>query len=422
MDAQISIKYNRKQIPDQERSTPMKIALFSETYLPYINGVATHVKTLKEGLEALGHQVLVVTADPKVFGHKLENGVLRCPAMELKEIYGFGLALSRSTRRMELLRGFSPDVVHAHTEFGIGRSAVELAQELDIPMVYTLHTMWDQYLHYVANPSFLPAARRLSHSYFRRFANHADAIIGPSGKSRDFLRMCGVQQEISVIPNAVELDHFSRKRADPVSVENLRQTFGFQKNDIILCFCGRLGPEKSVDLLLEYFAQCRKKDSHLKLLIIGDGPDRTKLETLSRQLKTDHAVIFAGKVPHEAIREMYACCDLFATASRSEVNSISMLEAMAMELPVLHIHDEANAGQVTEGINGYIFHSGEELASIILQFRNSKETVRALLRDTTVNLVKGLDQITLAKRIEEIYRQCITSRQTAEMEIEKEVI
>lgn len=81
----------------------MKIALFSETYLPYINGVATHVKTLKEGLEALGHQVLVVTADPKVFGHKLENGVLRCPAMELKEIYGFGLALSRSPQAVPLL-------------------------------------------------------------------------------------------------------------------------------------------------------------------------------------------------------------------------------------------------------------------------------------------------------------------------------
>lgn len=94
----------------------MKIALFSETYFPYINGVATHVKTLKEGLEALGHQVLVVTADPKVSGHKLENGVLRCPAMELKEIYGFGLSLFRSTRRLEFLRGFSPDVVHAHTE------------------------------------------------------------------------------------------------------------------------------------------------------------------------------------------------------------------------------------------------------------------------------------------------------------------
>ena len=400
----------------------MKIALFSETYLPYINGVSTHVKTLKEGLEALGHQVLVVTADPKAFVHKLENGVLRCPAMELKEIYGFGLALPRSTRRLELLRGFSPDVVHAHTEFGIGRSGAELAQELDIPMVYTLHTMWDEYLHYVASPSFIPAARRLSHSYFRRFANRADAIIGPSGKSRDFLRMCGIRQEISVIPNAVELDRFSRQKADWVSVENLRQAFGFQTADTVLCFCGRLGQEKNVGLLLDFFAQCCKKDSHIRLLIIGDGPDRNDLEKLSRQLKTDHAVIFAGEVPHEAIREMYACCDLFVTASRSEVNSISMLEAMAMGLPVLHIHDEANPGQVTEGINGYVFQSGEELASIILRFRNSNETAQARLRDTTENSVKGLSQITLAKRIEEVYRQCVTFRRTAEMGTEKEVV
>lgn len=400
----------------------MKIALFSETYLPYINGVTTHVKTLKEGLEALGHQVLVVTADPKVFEHRLENGVLRCPAMELKEIYGFGLALSHSIRRMELLRGFSPDVVHAHTEFGIGRSAVRLAQEMNIPMVYTLHTMWDEYLHYVASPSFLPAARKLSHSYFRSFANHADAIIGPSGKSRDFLHICGVRRKISVIPNAVELDHFSRQKADAMIVEKLHQTFGFQKNDTILCFCGRLGQEKSVDLLLKFFAQCCKINNHIKLLIIGDGPARTELEKLSRQLKTAHMVIFAGEVPHDTIREMYACCDLFVTASRSEVNSISMLEAMAMGLPVLHIHDEANAGQVAEGINGYVFHSGEELASIVLHFRNSNETDQARLRDTTVNSVKGLGQTTLAKRIEEIYQQCIISRRTAEMEIKKEVV
>lgn len=390
----------------------MRIALFSETYLPQINGVATHVKTLKEGLEALGHQVLVVTADPKVEDCHIVEGILRCPATELKDLYGYGMAPSYSLERMHLIQAFSPDIAHTHTEFGIGSTGLEIARKLKIPFIYTLHTMWDEYLHYVASPTLQPIVRKLVHRYLRYFASQADAIIGPSVKSRDFLHHCGVKREIEVISNAVELEQFSRDRADPVTVEMLRQFYSIQSDDTVICFCGRLGQEKSVDILIRFFAQCRQKDTHVKLLLIGDGPALSELKELTRHLNVDNAVLFTGAVPHESVREVYACCDLYATASRSEVNSISMLEAMSMGLPVLQMLDEANPGQVTEGVNGYVFRTAEEFSAAVLRFQSSCQAEQARLHASTADSVKGMHPTGLARQIETVYLRLSRCSQT----------
>ena len=388
----------------------MRIALFSETYLPQINGVATHVKTLKEGMEALGHQVLVVTADPKAEVCHMKEGVLRCPAAELKDLYGYGMAPSYNLERMRLIQAFSPDIAHTHTEFGIGSTGLETARKLKIPFIYTLHTMWDDYLHYVASPTLQPVVRKMIHRYLRYFASQADAIIGPSVKSRDFLHHCGVKREIEVIPNAVELEQFSRDRTDPVTVKMLRQFYNIQNDDTVICFCGRLGQEKSVDVLIRFFAQCRQKEAHLKLLLIGDGPALSELKELTRRLNAGSAVIFTGAVPHESVREVYACSDLYATASRSEVNSISMLEAMSMGLPVLQRLDEANPGQVTVGVNGYVFRTAEEFSAILLRFRNSSHVGQARMQTSTANSVKGLHPTGLARQMEAIYLRLATCR------------
>ena len=115
----------------------MKVALFVETYLPYINGVVTHVHSLKTGLEMLGHQVLVVTADPEVKRHTLKDGVLYCPCKKLKRIYGYGLAAPVSRVREKLIDNFAPDIVHVHQEFGIGLFGYQYAKRRKVPMVYT---------------------------------------------------------------------------------------------------------------------------------------------------------------------------------------------------------------------------------------------------------------------------------------------
>ena len=381
----------------------MKIALFTDTYLPQINGVATHVKTLKEGMERIGHQVTVVTADPGVPAHCIEDGILRCPATEIKELYGYGMASSRSAEREQILADLSFDVIHVHTEFGIGLSGAEIARRRKIPLVYTLHTMWEQYLHYIVPRAAYPIAREAARAYIGYFAGKADEIIGPSPKVQGFLKDCGVQREVNVIPNAVELDRFSRSLVPPQAVDRLREELGLTPEDLVLCFCGRLGEEKSVDVLVDFFAQLYHPGDHIKLLIIGEGPARETLEQQARSLGLADKVIFAGAVPHERMPEFYACCDLYATASLSEVNSISMLEAMAMELPVLHRVDEKNPGQVTEGVNGFLFRTAEEFCMAVQRFRDGGVEDRLRLRASTAGSVHAAGQEGLARRVEAVY-------------------
>lgn len=380
----------------------MNIGLFTDTYFPQINGVSTHVKTLKEGLEGIGHQVLVVTADTETPVHHLEDGVLRCPAVKLKRIYGYGMACIHSMDRQRILNDFPLDVIHVHTEFGIGLSGEENARRLGVPLIYTLHTMWDQYIHYIAPYNFHSFAREMTRGYIGYFAGRADEIIGPSMKVQGFLSICGSEKKVNVIPNAVELDQFSCELVDLQAVGLLKKNYGLLPEDFVICFCGRLGKEKSVDVLLDFFAEYHRPNDHIKLLIVGEGPLHKALEEKAGRLGLTGSVVFTGGIAHENMREVYACCNLYATASKSEVNSVSMLEAMAMGLPVLHILDEENPGQVTEGVNGYIFRTPEEFHSAIERFRNNREE-QVRLRASTIESARLAGQETLARRVEAIY-------------------
>lgn len=384
----------------------MQIALFTDTYLPQINGVATHVKTLKEGLEAIGHTVLVVTADTSARRHSIEDGVLRCPAAALKSLYDYGAASSRSAERDRLLDDFAFDVVHIHTEFGVGWSGVETARRMGAPLVYTLHTMWEQYLHYLVPQPLIPIARRAMREYIGYYGKIADEVIGPSARVQGFLDSCGLRREVRVVPNAVELELFSRERADARRVSDLRARYGLCPGDLVLCFCGRLGQEKSIDVLLEMFAAHHQPGDRVKLMVIGDGPMGEALRKQAQALGIAGSVLFTGAVPHGRMREVYACCDLFATASQSEVNSISMLEAMAMGLPVLHIVDEENPGQVQEGVNGLPFRTAEEFHQILRRFRGDPAALRRLQASTAAS-VRGAGQEGLARRVEAVYRRSL---------------
>lgn len=382
----------------------MKIALFTETYLPYINGVVTHVKVLKEGLEKLGHKVLVVTADASTRHNYVKDGVLHCPAKSFKKFYNYGLASPVSTRRLMYLKEFDPDIIHIHNEFGIGFSGAMIAKMLKKPLVYTLHTMYDEYLYYVAPRPLLPFVKRVSHQYARFLAKNAAALTGPSQKCQNFFEECGVNKDVAVVPNPVELDIFQPENIGEEKKAAFRAKYHISEEDTLICFCGRLGREKSVDVLLDYWAQTMKPEDHCKLMIIGDGPSRPELMEQAERLGIHDMVTFTGKVMHDELPPYYACCDLYVTTSLSDTNSISMLEAMATGLPVLQRFDQLNEGQVREGINGYIFYDAKQMYEKILAYKNKTAEEKKAIRFAVRDSVKKAGAEDLANYLLTIYR------------------
>lgn len=381
----------------------MRIAIFTETYLPQINGVVTHIKILKEGLEALGHTVLIVTADSKAHTHYLKDNVLHCPAHNLKRIYNLDLASPVSRTRLKYLREFRPDIIHVHNEFSIGLSGMAIAKILKVPLVYTLHTMYDDYIYYIAPKPLIPLTKKLSHRYFRMFPQNAAVVTGPSKKCQEYTYEIGSDKKVEVIPNPVELDAFAPQTSTPQQRAQIREQYHIPQDATVACFVGRLGREKSVDVLLRFWAQEMKPQDNMRLLIIGDGPEKEPLEQLAQQLGITDTVVFTGKVMHPDLPPYIHTCDIYVTASLSDTNSISMLEGMAGGLPVLQLYDELNADQVTDGVNGYMFRDAAEMGQRLRQIRDMEPEELQKLKTSVIQSVKNSGAQTLANYIQTIY-------------------
>ncbi len=386
----------------------MRIALFSDTYLPEINGVAIHVAALKEGLEALGHEVLVVTTTPKDKTSFDSNGVLHCPSIQLKKIYGYGLSMPINMRQFNIIRKFNPDVIHIHTEFGIGLFGILVSKMLRRPVIYTLHTIYDDYVYYVVPRPLVKTGQRVFYKYIKSLYKRATVITGPSPKSLEYLNNAGLYRNIEIIPNPVDVERFSLENVEREDVAQVRSKYNIPNDAFVGCIVSRVGKEKSIDVLLDHIAKYSKKNEKFRFLIVGDGPAKKDLGAQAKRLGIDNVVIFTGKVPNGQLLPYYAACDVFLTASLSDTNSISMLEAMSMGLPIIQREDVINKGQVVENVNGFIFTDestfGEKLdlvykMSAVDRVELSKRVRSSVIQSNTKN--------NMAAKIVSVYENAI---------------
>lgn len=385
----------------------MRIALLTETYFPHINGVTTHVKTLKEGLTALGHEVLVITASTETRKHYIEDGVLYCPAKKIKKIYGYGLAAPYSPKRMKILKEFNPDIIHVHNEYGIGFFGIGAAKKLNATLIYTLHTDYDSYMYYIMPKVLARTAGKIARKYINFIAKKSDGIIGPSPKCFEYIKKASHRKKIRILPNSIEMSLFNRDNISEEQKKVLLNKLGLPENAFIACFVGRMGTEKAIDVTLDYLSKTLQKDDNIHYLAIGDGPTIGEFKELAEKLNISDRVIFTGRVEHDELPLYYSISKVYLTSSLTEMNSISMLEAMAMGVPVLQRVDEINKDQIEEGKNGYSFTNEKELYSHLKRLSTMTDKQYKKISFMTHETVSEKDELGIAKKAFETYEKAI---------------
>ena len=355
----------------------MRIGIFTETYTPYISGLVTSEVMLKHALEKLGHEVYVVTANLRSFKYDYdeEEKVFRIPGIPTG-IYDSRLTSTYPLRAINKIKSWNLDVIHSQTEFSIGTFARIFAKQFNIPLVHTYHTMYEDYVHYITKGYFKRSSKKLV-EYLTKFYcdTTATELIVPTNKTyRLFTEKYHYEKNINIIPTGIEVERFYKENVNQKEVDNLRKTIGLNKKDFVILFVGRLAAEKNIEFLLEAQQELIKKHNNIKLLIVGDGPDKEKYEEYSKELGIDKNTIFTGKAAWDDMPFYYNVADVFTSASKSETQGLTLIEAMAADVSVVCMRDEAFLSMVTENLNSLIFETQEEYQEKILYlYKNPKE-------------------------------------------------
>ena len=390
----------------------MRIGLFTDTYPPYINGVSTSVCMLKHALEKKGHQVFVVTVNNDSLKYKIEdnNTVIRVPGIPIG-IYDYRLTGVYPLRAINIIKKWNLDIIHSHTEFGVGTFARILAKQLDIPLVHTYHTMYEDYVHYITKGYFDKSSKKIV-EYLTKFYcdKTATELIVPTKKTYDlFKQKYKVDRNVHIIPTGIEVERFYKENIPSSEVKELRKKLGLTTKDFVILFVGRLGTEKSVDTLIEAHYSIVKRHPEAKLIIIGDGPDVDQFKELTGKLKLNNHIISTGRVPWEEIPKYYHLATVFATASSTETQGLTVIEAMGASIPVVCLDDEAFRTVVIDDLNGYLFKDKREYRRIILDLIEEPKRLERLRTQARITADQHSSKY-FAEQVLDVYKLALGNR------------
>lgn len=386
----------------------MRIGLFTDTYTPDINGVVSSIVTLQLELEKNGHEVFIITNHKAFLSTQREGNVLRLPGLELKWLYGYKLSTPYHFSAQEEIRKMDLDVIHVHTEFGVGMFGRIVAKYLNIPVISTYHTMYEDYTHYINRFEFDEIDRmgkKMISTFSRAISDNAQAVIAPSDKTKETLLKYGVHTPIYVIPTGLNFDKFDPTKIDYDRVSQIKESFGFQPEDRIITYIGRIAQEKSIEIPIEGFRYIN--DPSIKLMIVGGGPQLEELKTLVKKYNLQDRVIFTDKQVREDVPLFYACADAFVSASLTETQGMTYIEALASHLPVFARPDDVLTELVIEEITGYLFETPQEFAKKVEIFLAESDAKKQEMKDKAREVVVKYDANMFYTKVLSVYYQSI---------------
>lgn len=390
----------------------MRIGIFTDTYPPYINGVSTSIKMLENALIKMGHDVFIVTVNPEKMSYEYEDDgrIIRIPGIKTG-IYDYRLTSVYPIKAVNKIKEWNLDVIHSHTEFGIGTFARVISKQFNIPIVHTYHTMYEDYVHYITHGYFDKSSKKIVEHLTKFYCDKTiDELIVPTVKTYDlFKEKYKYDRNIHIIPTGIEIERFYQENIDKEKVKQLKNKYGFKTNDVIILFVGRIAEEKSIDFLINNHLSIIKKEKNAKLLIVGDGPDLDKFKELVIENNLSDNVIFTGKVPWNEVPLYYNVADIFTTASHTETQGLTVIEAMAASLPVVALNDDAFRNVVVDTLTGYLFKNKKEYISKMSELVLNKDLRKHMGKQARINS-ESYSSKYFAERVSKVYDLAIKDK------------
>ncbi len=345
----------------------MKIAFFTDNYLPQASGVATSVDYFAKALRKSGHTVYIFA--PKIAGFKdIEDYIFRLPSIRVIPNLPDGARIPLPNKSILKMISIDFDIIHAHGNGAFSLLGLGIGRARKVPYVSTFHIQVDNFAHYFFKGRIIKP-KMMNKLFLKKIADYCDGVIAPSEKMQSQLIEAGVTKEIEVIPNFVDIGKFKG-----IQKGFLRKKCKIPSFSPILLSCGRVGKEKNFIFLVRVFEKIAKENSKTHLVIVGpDWGEMEKLKRLGKSLRLKNRIHFVGEINNVDMPKVYKDANIFLFASKSEVHPMVAIEAASSGLPLIVVKDQAYKGIVVNGKNGY---------SLPLDLEIFAESIISLLKDT----------------------------------------
>ena len=405
------VDVTRKPLADRplpEPSRPLRVLITTDWWEPVVNGVVASVQTLRRELLALGCDVRVLTLSQGI-RTRSEHGVYRIGSVSASMVYDrarIGMPASRRVLR-EILR-WRPDVVHSQCEFSTYVWARRIARTLSVPLVHTYHTIYEDYTHYYS-PS-RTVGRKVVETFSRKVLAGTDAVVVPTAKVQHLLAGYGVRAPVHIVPTGLDLTRFrpAESASELEDVRALRHRLGIAPEQRVLISVSRLAKEKNLEEVLEMFAAADRPDA--VLVIVGDGPYRPVLEERARELGIAERVRFAGVAEPAEVQRWYRIGELFVSASLSETQGLTFIEALACGLPLLCRRDPSLTSVVLEGRTGWQYEDAEEFSAHLASLLDAPRRQEKMSLEAREHARATCGAQEFGRSVLEVYRQSLHRR------------
>ena len=395
----------------------MKICMFTNTYLPHVGGVANSVAAFSHDLRKMGHDLLIVAPvyEDGESNPADDDHVLRLPAVQNFNGSDFSLRLPVPFVVDERLDEFEPDIIHSHHPYLLGDTALRAARQRKRPLVFTHHTLYENYTHYV--PADSKSLRRFVINLSTEYANLCTSVVAPSRSVADLIRRRGVTRPIREIPTGVDVEFFAGGNR-----EKARGKMGLSENDIVIGHLGRLAPEKNLEYLAEATAGCLAANTRACFLVVGSGPSEEKIREIFQGRGLGERLIMAGQMKGRDLADIYTAMDIFVFASHSETQGMVLTEAMAAGKPVVALDASGAREVVRDGGNGLLLPAKAEIQEFSLalaELIGDKDRLDGF-RQAALETAREFSRENSARKMADLYRFLLDENEKSELDSDRQ--